>query len=141
MTAKYYYVVEEMEGYEESASKELANDLKQLGFSFKPAELGGGPSEIIQQIVAYLSVHEFWTGVASSLVATQLERLLLHFYKWHFKNKRHDNTILPIVEFDLHKDTTSGEGYFLQLRIDKKYTSKELENLIESAKKENNFKP
>lgn len=139
MTNNYYSINASLEGYKDSADTQLSKELETLGFRFKLFEGGGGEGqEIIQQIVAYLSVHEFWVGFFSSLAASRVEKILSKLFEWDQKNKIKDNEKIPkLVIIDIYIKPYFGrnKSYSLDFEIDKRITKKEIKERIKKTNK------
>ena len=132
----YYFTDPDIFGYKNEAYKNLTTELEKMSYKYKePDGLGGGGGEIIQQIIAYLSIHDLWVGVITGLVVNRIEKLLSMLNKWHIRNKNPDNKLRPIVNIYIHLKSDKRNSFYISFRLDKKYSKKEIENSINKATK------
>ncbi|QQG43560.1 MAG: hypothetical protein HYW45_00895 [Candidatus Daviesbacteria bacterium] len=133
---KYYSVREDPYIYNKPASSSLAQELEKLGFKYKAGQMGGGgEAEIKEIVVAWLTMKEFWLGVFSSLLASQIEKLLIRLYKWHKSKKIKNGGYIPEVCIFIYPNPLKKKSYTIFFRIDKEYSKKEITDKIKEAKK------
>lgn len=128
MNNNSYSILKKLEGYKVGAEVELEQELKSLGLIEKQFEGGGGPEEAIQQIVANLSIHDFWVGVISSLAANRIEKILSRLFQWNRKNTTKNNKVQPIVNIYIYSPVKNSKMYTFS--IDKKYSKKEILEIL-----------
>ena len=116
--SNYYFINKNIKCFKNGAVNVLATDLKKIGFQEKPTQLGAGPAEIPQQVIAWLSMHEFWIGVLSSLVANQIEKVLLIFYSWYKNQKISKDKTRPVVSIFVHSRVNKLKTKYLTFYVD-----------------------
>jgi len=131
-----YYIFEPLDGYRVSASKDLVKRLEELGFRYELFEGGGGgeSKEVIHQIIAHLTVDDFWLGVFSSLLASRIEKVLTSLFKWYQANRIKGSTIRQVVTITIKKNKNL-DVYSIDFDIVKKHSHKEILEKIKKARK------
>lgn len=127
MAEGYYFITS---GAGTPAHAELSHELDELGLEFRQAQLGGA-GEVVDIVVAWFSLHDFWVGVASGLATTQLEKISSVVHKWVHRNKvpevGHRNVIkLAVYEKKHHL-------YTLTIDVDREMSVEDVGKIIESA--------
>jgi len=131
-----YVVTPIIQGYKHEAQTNLSKDLEKLGLKYDDqADLGGGPGEIISQVVAHITVKDVWIGVASSAIYEIIKSIITTIYKWHKKNKKPDNNVRPFVNIYVYNENKN--SFFIECDASKQYSNKDLEKIIDNAEKDN----
>lgn len=135
MSSKYY-VKEEIIGYKKGSIPELAKELDNLGYKYHVPQMGGGgdgTTAILEQVIAWISYHDFWFGIFTGIAANRLDKLLSKIHLWSKKNKS-DNKYKSVVSIFI-KDRKK-EYHSIEFDADKKYTKKEIKILLEKLAKD-----
>jgi len=137
---KYYALRSDLLVYDQSVSPSLEKELENMGFKYKPGEMGGGgEAEIKEIIIAWLTMKELWIGIFSGLLANQLQKLLEKLYNWHktksdkVKNKKY----IPEVCVFIYPHISSKRAITLFFRIDRKYSKKDIQKKLGNTKNKN----
>lgn len=117
--------------YTDDAYPDAVKRLSNLGLSFRQGSFGGGPEEIKEIIVAWISLHPIWSSLISNVLGSLVFKILESLFVWNFKKKIRDDKTIPKLNVTIYHKSTSKIN--LSFRIDKKYTKSEVRNLIESA--------
>ena len=127
MTDNYYFTDPNVTGYKKSAPVELKEILEKIDFKYKePDGLGGGGGEVIQQIIAHLSVHDIVVGVVSGLFVSRIEKILSALSAWHNANKNPNNHLRPVVNIYIYSPKDEFNHHNISFRLDKKYSKSEI---------------
>lgn len=62
-------------GVDAECARELASELESLGLTYRPTQAGASPQEIVEVVVAWISLKEVLVGAASGVTAAAIERL------------------------------------------------------------------
>lgn len=127
MSEGYYFITW---GEGTPAHAELSAELDELGLQFKQAQLGGA-GEVVEVVVAWFSLHDFWVGVASGLATNQIEKISSAVHKWVRRNKvtepGHRN-VIKLAVYDKKQFL-----YTLTIDVDSRMPSEEIGKIIEAA--------
>ena len=123
----YYFITG---GAGTPAHAELSHELDELGLEFRQAQLGGA-GEVVDVVVAWFSLHDFWVGVASGLVTTQIEKISSVVHKWVRRNKTPEPGHRNVIKLAVYEKKRP--LYTLTIDVDREMSAEDVGKIIESA--------
>lgn len=129
----YYTIFPLSQSYDKGARKKLIKQLKRDGFIYQRGQFGGGPSEIKEIIVGWLSIHPLWTGVLIGILANRIDGLLIYLFNWHKRNKKENKAFIPIINIVVYPSKINKKSFRIGFRIDKTHTKTEIIKKIKKS--------
>lgn len=127
MAEGYYFITW---GAGTPAYDELSDELDELGLEFKQAQLGGA-GEVIDVVVAWFSLHDFWVGVASGLATTQIQNISSVVHRWVRRNKAPEPGHRNVIKLAVYEKKRA--LYTLTIDVDRETSAQDIGKIIESA--------
>jgi len=133
MKNNVYFIPPNIKGYRKTSFKDLSSLLKEESLNFQEPEIGGGVGEIVRQIIAYITISDFWLGILTNLTANRIERILAKLFKWNKENKNKDNNLPSVVNIYIYPTLTRKENISVSFDIGKKFTKEEILKILEKT--------
>lgn len=130
-TLDKYYFVAKYDVYKSNSHLTLSKELEKLGFTYKQPEMGGGGGEVINHILAYLSLDTTRDAIASGLLTNLVWKVLETAYNWHKAHKLPNKQINPNINVYIYANNKQ-ESYFLNLDLNEKPSKKTIVHKIKN---------
>lgn len=127
MAEGYYFITA---GPGTAAQSELSHELDNLGLEFKQAQLGS-VGEVVDVVVAWFSLHDFWVGVASGLATTQIQKISSTVYEWIKRHKKTESGHRNVIKLAVYEKKNF--LYTLTIDVDRTMSTDEIGRIIEAA--------
>ena len=131
-----YSIPNHLFGYKKAANSELAKHLEVLGFKREDTGIGSGGGQVVEQVIAYLTLKEFWLSLFTVFLVNRIENILSVIWNWHNKNRSGRSNLKPIVAIYIYPIPLLKKGYFISFDINKQYSKKEIKKKIRKASKQ-----
>lgn len=86
----------------------------------------GGAGEVVDVVVAWFSLHDFWVGVASGLATTQIQRISSTVH--HKKPEAGHRHVIKLAVYE-----RKNYLYTLTIDVDRNMSAEEIGRIIEKA--------
>ncbi|HCQ31016.1 TPA: hypothetical protein DIU27_01345 [Candidatus Collierbacteria bacterium] len=126
---KYYFVPNYPKAYKKLADRELSAQLERLGFKYRVPELGGGVGEIINHILAYLSIDTTQEAITSGLLTNLIWQVIKNVYQWNKHYSRKNYNSKPSINIYIYSKNKT-KNYFLNIAADKEYKKSEVDKIV-----------
>lgn len=123
---------EKLEEYKDAAARELAQELSSLGFKEFHDGLGGD-AQIIEQVIAYINVHDFWFPLFVGIVANRIDKLISLLLNWNKRNRIKRSKMKQVVYISLYSKFVFKESISIKIDLDKGYSRSEIVTLIKKT--------
>lgn len=128
---KYYYVSSYPKVYKNSSDKLLSEEIEKLGYIYRTPGLGGGGGEIINHIIAYLSIDTNRDAIITGLLTNSIWEIMKLVYRWHKSNHIKSVKANPSVNIYIYTENKT-KSYFVNIDAKKEYSENEIENILKS---------
>lgn len=123
------YAFYDPSGFSDKSVKELSHELEKMGFEYQGGEFGGGVT--VQQIIAWLNIHNFWAGIFTGLAVNRIEAIMRKIYDWFHNNRPAKEDIEYVINISVYEYKKS---YTLTLKAGHKYSKNQIRKLIVQEK-------
>lgn len=107
--------------------------LQALGFiEVEPHGMGAGPEEIKEVIIAWVNLHPILSTIFFGVLANRIDKFIDVLVGWYLSNPRKKH-IKPVVQFFIYPNFYSKDFYQLKIRIDRKYSKRQIIEELEKA--------
>lgn len=91
----------------------------------------GGAGEVVDVVVAWFSLHDFWVGVASGLATTQIQRISSTVHRWVRRHKKPEAGHRHVIKLAVYE--RKNYLYTLTIDVDRNMSAEEIGRIIEKA--------
>ena len=123
------YSIYDPSGFSDQSVKELSHEFEKMGFEYQGGEFGGGAP--IQQIIAWLNIHDFWATIFIGLSVNRIEAIMKKIYDWFRSNRPAKEDIEYAINISVNEYNKS---YTLTLKASHKYSKNQIRKLIVQEK-------
>lgn len=123
------YTFYDPSGFSDKSVKELTHEFEKMGFKHQDGEFGGGIP--VQQIIAWLNIHDFWAGIFTGLAVNRIEAIMGKIYEWFCNNRPAKKDVEYAINISVYEYKKS---YTLTLKAGHKYTKNQIHKLIVQEK-------
>lgn len=110
--------------------------MENIGFEHRTPGLGGGGGEIVNHILAYLSVDTNREAIVNGLLTNIVWEALKLIYKYHRNNCINLEKAKPSVNVYIYSENKT-KNYFINININEEKSKEEVGKIVKSSTEKN----